>query len=110
MPLKHYWAPADDEALRTRCANRQSWDEIAAVLGVSRSTARERGRAIGARRPAPATPLPDAVTLGDPNRDPLPAGHPIAWAVLTEDTALAGAASPWPPLPPAPECDPQLDP
>jgi len=111
MPRKHYWTPAEDEILRIHCANRQSWDEIAAALGISRSTARERGRAIGARRRAVTIPAPDADMLTDPNRDPLPAGHPIAWAVLTEGTALEGTASPWPPLPPASEpAAPHLEP
>lgn len=110
MPRKHYWTPAEDEVLRVHRANRQSWDEIAAALGISRSTARDRGRAIGARRPTPGRPGPDPEMLADPNRDPLAAGHPIAWAVLTEGTTLAGAASPWPPLPPAPEPGPRPDP
>jgi hypothetical protein len=36
----------------------------------------------------PAPPVTD--------RPPLPPGHPIAWAVLTEHTSLAGCAYPYP--------------
>lgn len=106
MPRKHYWTPAQDDTLRAHRARRQSWDEIAASLGVSRSTARDRGRAIGATRPQATSQVQVADMLADPNREPLPAGHPIAWEVLTEGTLLGGSASPWPPLPPHIDFDP----
>lgn len=99
MPRKHYWTPADDDALRTHRAKRSSWDDIAAALGVSRSTARDRGRAIGALRPERSIPDPTTDPLADPNREPLPAGHPVSWAILTAGTSLEGTSSPWPPLP-----------
>ncbi len=102
MPRKRYWTPADDDVLRTRRAKHRSWDDIAAALGVSRSTARERGRTIGASRPARTIPDLDTDPLTDPNREPLPAGHPVSWAILTDGTSLEGTYSPWPPLPALP--------
>lgn len=103
MPPKHFWTPARDEVLRTHRTNRASWADIALSLGVTPDAARERARTMGLRRP-PRQPEPDPPN--DPDRAPLPPGHPVAWSVLTEGTLLAGTASPWPPLPPADATDP----
>lgn len=100
MLPRHLWTPLEDDALHTHRANHTRWVDIAHALGVTVHMARERARAIGVRRYSAARTLEALEPSTDPNREPLPAGHPVAWAILTDGTSLAGTASPWPPLPP----------
>jgi hypothetical protein len=92
MPRALHWTDAQDTTLRRLRAEGETWEAIAAVLGVARFTAIERGRRIGAPRPAPS---PRAVAE-DPNREPLPAGHPRSWGALVAGTALDRTAYPLP--------------
>ncbi len=88
------WSEARDGVLRRLRAEGQGWPEIGAALGVSADVARERARRIGAKR-LTAVVIPDNdPALNDPARDPLPAGHPRAWGLLTLGTVLCG--TPWP--------------
>ncbi len=92
MHDKIIWTPARDAQLRRLRAEGEIWEAVAGELGVSRSIAIERGRRIGAPRPPPEPrPIPE-----DPARDPLPAGHPRSWGVLTAGTVLEGSAYPYP--------------
>lgn len=88
------WTEARDARLRRLRAEGASWAEIGPELGVSIDVARERARRIGARRPVAA---PDRSLDDDPMRDPLPAGHPRAWGLLTDGTLLRDEA--WPGYP-----------
>ena len=92
MPAKRSWNQREDLLLRHKRAARMSWDEIARNLTASRSTVIDRARLLGIPRLAPIPAEP----TDDPPRDPLPAGHPIAWAVLTEGTLLADTRYPGP--------------
>lgn len=88
------WTAPRDAVLRTMRQQALSWDVIAAAMGISRWAAIERAKKIGAHIPLPPrTPR----ELGAGNREPLPAGHPLAWAILTQGTLLAGTAYPFPP-------------
>lgn len=92
MPKKLHWTEAQDLTIRRMRVEGATWDTIAAALGVSRYTAIDRGRRIGALRPPPEVgPLVD-----DPKREPLPAGHPRSWAVITDGTLLEGSPYPLP--------------
>ena len=93
MHVKLLWTDASDTRIRRMRAEGASWDTIAAQLLVSRWSAIERGRAIGARAPL-RPPAPAA----DPAREALPAGHPDSWGAITAGTLLDGSAYPWPPL------------
>lgn len=93
MPIKLHWTEDRDSCLRRLRAEGASWDRIAATLGISRWSAIERGRLLGAV--APPRPPPPPPDLG---REPLPAGHPTSWNLLTAGTLLEGTAYPWPPL------------
>ena len=97
MPQVIHWSPTLDDALRLLRAEGASWDEIAVTIGVSRSAARERGRRIGARRPAANVAPAAARTLLDPRREPLPPGHPATWRPITAGTLLEDSRYPMPP-------------
>ncbi len=90
MPVKRLWTTSDDRQIATARAARRSWDTIAANLGFSRSSVIERARALAIPRLTPLPPDPEI----EADRDPLPAGDPLAWAVLTDGTLLEGTAYP----------------
>lgn len=81
------WTLQTDFKIKAMRAGGDTWDAIAAAVGVSRYTAIERGRRIGAVYvPGPVVALPN------PNRDPLPAGDCISWGAITRGTPLDGSA------------------
>ncbi len=86
------WTPCRDAALRAARADGLRWRDVASRLGVSRWSAIERGRKIGAPRPL-ARPRPSPE---DPNRPALPAGHPHSWGALVAGTLLDGVPYPAP--------------
>ncbi|MBW4090062.1 MAG: AsnC family protein [Proteobacteria bacterium] len=92
MPKKLPWTDAQDTRLRRLRAEGAHWDAIAALFGVTRWAAIERGRRIGAfPRPAGFVPPPE-----DPERDPLPPGHPHSWGAITAGTVLEDVPYPLP--------------
>jgi len=92
MPKKLEWTDAQDAQLRRLRAEGATWDGIAAVLGLTRWAAMDRGRRIGARLPPPDfVPPPE-----DPAREPLPAGHPRSWNTINAGTVLEGTPYPLP--------------
>ena len=91
-PTNHVWTAPLDARLRRMRAEGASWVAAAAALAVSPATAIERGRRIGAHCPSVAL----RPTVEDPAREPLPAGDPRAWTVLTAGTWLDGTPYPQP--------------
>ena len=83
------WSAPQDFRLRLMRLEGAAWDEIAEALAVAPVAAIARAVRIGARRPRL-----NLATIEDPAREPLPAGHPQAWDVLTEGTWLAGTRYP----------------
>lgn len=92
MPQKIHWTDAQDMMIKRMRAEGSTWDAIAANLGVTRWTAIERGRRIGARRPPSDFVLPPE----SPSREPLPAGHPRSWEALVAGSSLEGLPYPLP--------------
>jgi hypothetical protein len=92
MPKKLEWTDAQDAQLRRLRAEGATWDGIAAVLGLTRWAAMDRGRRIGARLPPPDFVRPPE----DPAREPLPAGHPRSWDAINAGTVLEGSPYPLP--------------
>ncbi len=92
MPAKLFWTAARDAQIRRLRAEGATWDAIAEALLLSRFTVIERGRRIGARKPAA---LPKTAPE-DPCREALPAGHPRTWGALIAGTVLEGEAYPLP--------------
>jgi hypothetical protein len=85
------WTHPRDSQLRRMRLEGASWEAIADALAVSLEAASARAAQIGARRPPPG-----ATPRDDPAREPLAAGHPRAWGVLTRGTWLAGTRYPTP--------------
>ena len=96
MPKPLIWTTLRDAELAARRQAGGAWDDIAQEMGISRNAAIERARKIGARMARPKMERPDYVS---PDRPALPAGHPVAWAVLNENTSLAGCDYPYPVFP-----------
>lgn len=85
MPARITWTAAMDATIRAMHAERASWAAIGMRVGVSETAARERGATLGLTTPhgypRTAAPRPD----GQRGRDPLPAGHPASWGLLSPD-------------------------
>jgi hypothetical protein len=105
MPQPLRWTDEADALIHDLRLRGNSWDTIARALGTSRWAAIERARLIGAHVPLP--PPARATRAVDTGREPLPPGHPATWGALIAGTLLAGAAYPYPPLPPLPEPKPE---
>ena len=84
------WSAARDHRLRLMRLEGESWEEIEATLAVSQEAARARADRIGA-----LAPIRGSTIAMDPDREPLPAGHPRSWGILTEGTWLAGTRYPF---------------
>ena len=92
MPTKLAWTLAQDTRLRRLRGQGATWDDIAAVLGLTRWTVIERGRRIGAQLPPPEfVPEPE-----DPDREAMPAGDPRSWGSITAGTVMDGEPYPLP--------------
>ncbi len=90
MPQAREWTQAADNAICAMRATGCSWARIGETLGLSRNTVIERGRRLRAAAPARvAVARVERLVSDDPNRGPLPAGHPITWGLLT-DAAYPG--------------------
>jgi hypothetical protein len=65
-------------------ADGQTWAAIGRSLGLSRNTVIERGRRLCAHAPKRTVMAVPKPVSDDPNRAPLPAGHPLTWGLLTD--------------------------
>src|SRR4051794_34268243 len=92
MPKRIEWTDAQDAKIKRMRAERASWDVIAIAVGVTRWTVIERGRRLGARLPPPDFEPPTE----DPERPPLPPGHPETWGHMIQGTSLEGMPYPIP--------------
>jgi hypothetical protein len=90
MPERLNWTAAADQTIHDMRAAGATWATIGAALGLSRNTIIERGRRIHATGGPSVIPRPAREPEEDPNRAPLPAGHPISWGLLTAGTMLDG--------------------
>lgn len=90
MPKSYEWTNEQDDTIKLMRLHNASWDSIANAIGVSRWSASERGRKIGA-----VLGLVEKATVDD-TREPLPPGHAATWGAIIADTSLAGASYPYP--------------
>ena len=85
MPRAKQWSEGADQTIRQMRQDGETWAAIGHRLRMSRNTVIERGRRLQASAPARfARPKPQVEPLEDPNREPLPPGHPLTWGLLTE--------------------------
>jgi hypothetical protein len=87
------WTAELDERLRVLRGDGQTWDAIAAAMGLGRNTVLERGRKIGVRR---RLQPPPCVVEEARDRPPRQAGHPLTWGLINAGTVLEGEAYPYP--------------
>ena len=86
------WTSPRDFQLRRMLLEGASWEAIAEALAVTPQAACIRAQPDR----GDALPPPCATLRPDPAREPLAAGHPLAWGVLTAGTSLAGTRYPAP--------------
>ncbi|MDD2860649.1 MAG: AsnC family protein [Acidiphilium sp.] len=92
MGERRNWTETADNTIRRMRAGGATWAAIGDVLGLSRNTIIERGRRIQAVGGPVPVRKPVRLPENDPNREPLRAGHPISWGILTRGTVLEGVA------------------
>lgn len=106
MPQAINWSSEMDASLIAGRAARKTWDMVAAEVGVSRNSAIDRFRRLSVAqddfgfarrvmRQVIVPPKPERPPSFE-ERPPLCAGHPLAWATITQGTSLAGSAYPFP--------------
>lgn len=86
MPKAREWTGQADRVILDMRAAGETWAAIGRVLGLSRNTIIERGRRLRAEAPVrmPEVLTEDEEYLANKNREPLPAGHKLTWALLTD--------------------------
>lgn len=90
MSRKIPWTDAQDSQIRRLRSEGASWEAIADDLALTLWAVTERGRRIGAGvLQADFVAAPE-----DPQREPLPAGHPRSWDAINLDTVLEGEPYP----------------
>ncbi len=92
------WTQQADQRLAKMREQGASLRCMARAFGLSRSVITARARTIGLEIPNRPMPAPKPAAELPENRDPLPAGHPISWGLITKGTSLEG--SPYTPPPP----------
>ncbi len=84
MPQARCWTETADSVIKAMRADGQTWAAIGRSLGLSRNTVIERGRRLCAHAPKRTVMAVPKPVSDDPNRAPLPAGHPLTWGLLTD--------------------------
>ena len=95
MPIPIAWSPQADASLLQLRAEGLTWITVASRLSVGRNAAIERARRLGLQpltriQPAPRAPVERI------DRPPLPAGHPLSWRAITDNTPLQDEPYPYP--------------
>lgn len=85
MPQAREWTAAADGVIFDMRGAGETWATIGVRLGLSRNTVIERGRRLRAEAPVRVAVVKEYDLLGDPNRAPLPAGHPLTWGLLSDE-------------------------
>ena len=92
MPQAREWTAAADSVIVQMRGGGETWAAIGVRLGLSRNTVIERGRRLRADAPVRQATVKEYDMMDDPNRGPLPPGHPLTWGLLTSDPYPEGGA------------------
>jgi hypothetical protein len=84
MPEAKVWTAATDGVICTMREAGDTWAAIGGALGLSRNTVIERGRRLRAFAPPKVLVVAEKQVSEDPNRLPLPAGHPVTWRLISD--------------------------
>jgi hypothetical protein len=84
MPEARVWTAAADRVICTMREGGETWAAIGLRLGLSRNTVIERGRRLRATAPPKPVLVTERGVSEDPNRLPLPAGHPVTWRLISD--------------------------
>jgi hypothetical protein len=96
MPIARVFTAAQDDTIREMLAAGKGAHLIGLVLGISKSTITDHANKACLRPlvdPEKAAPAPPAAPQ---SREPLPAGHPVTWGLLTAGGLLEGVRYPHP--------------
>ncbi len=85
MPEARVWTTAADSVICTMREAGETWATIGLTLGLSRNTVIERGRRLRAQAPPRTVTVAEKMVSEDPNRLPLPAGHPVTWQLISDE-------------------------
>lgn len=85
------WTQQADQRLAKMREQGTSLRCMARAFGLSRSVITARARMIGLEIPGRPAPAPKSTGELPDNRDPLPAGDPISWGLITRGTSLEGS-------------------
>ncbi len=86
MVAARIWTSEQDATIRRMRAEGSTWKQIAAFLGMHIFTVRQRAGLIGAKLGTTQEFAKRERTWGGPNRNTLPAFHPITWGILVQQT------------------------
>ena len=84
MPEARVWTAVADRVICTMREGGETWAAIGQRLGLSRNTVIERGRRLRATAPPKPVFVAERAVSEDPNRLPLPAGHPVTWQLISD--------------------------
>jgi hypothetical protein len=87
---RRVWTQQQDATILDGRENGVTWHALAAVLKVGRNAVVERGRRLGIKPHAQATPAPEPEPARRHDRGALPPGDPVSWAAITAGTTLEG--------------------
>lgn len=86
-PRAIVWTDAMNTLILTERANRTPWKVIGRMLGIGRSAAHSQGKVLGlvtvTQRVAPVVAAARTVQHG--RREPLPAGDPASWGLISSE-------------------------
>ena len=99
------WTDAADAVLIRMRAEGATWDAIGNVMMICRTTVIRRSKVLGVEKPLRLikAEVPVVREFIDVGREPLRAGHPVTWGIITAGTLLDGEIYPvsrsetWPP-------------
>jgi hypothetical protein len=89
---KYFWTDGQDTQIRRGRREGADWAAIAGNLSLALRLVEQRGHTLGLK----PTPADFRGPSQDPEREPLPAGHPTSWDAINAGTVLQGQPYPLP--------------